>query len=142
MNANNLFNPSQHGFRTGRSCLSQLLEHVDTLINILQDDSNADVVYLDFAKAFDKVDFNIALNKINKLGINGKIYEWIKSFLTHRYQSVIVNGIKSDPQPMISGVPQGSVLGPLIFLILIGDIDKDIVKAIVKSFADDTRATN
>ena len=142
MNANNLFNPSQHGFRTGRSCLSQLLEHVDTLINILQDGSNADVVYLDFAKAFDKVDFNIALNKINKLGINGKIYEWIKSFLTHRYQSVIVNGIKSDPQPMISGVPQGSVLGPLIFLILIGDIDKDIVKAIVKSFADDTRATN
>jgi hypothetical protein len=142
MNTNNLFNPNQHGFRAGRSCLSQLLEHVDTLINILQDDSNADVVYLDFAKAFDKVDFSIVLNKISNLGINGKLYEWIKSFLTNRYQSVIVNGIKSDPQPMISGVPQGSVLGPLIFLILIGDIDKDIVKAFVKSFADDTRATN
>ena len=142
MDANNLFNPNQHGFRTGRSCLSQLLEHVDTLINILQDESNADVVYLDFAKAFDKVDFAIVLNKINKLGINGKLHEWIKAFLTDRYQSVVVNGIKSDPQPMISGVPQGSVLGPLIFLILIGDIDKDIVKAIVKSFADDTRATN
>ena len=142
MNNNNLFNPNQHGFRSGRSCLSQLLEHIDTLLNILQDGSNADVIYLDFAKAFDKVDFHIVLHKISKLGISGKIYRWIESFLTHRHQSVIVNGIKSDPQPMISGVPQGSVLGPLIFLILIGDIDANVVKAVVRSFADDTRATN
>ena len=96
---------------------------------------------LDFAKAFDKVDFGIVLQKVKKLGIDSKIYEFMKAFLTDRRQSVVVNGIKSTPTPVISGVPQGSVLGPLLFLILIGDIDKEIVNSIVKSFADDTRAT-
>ena len=123
MNDNNLFNESQHGFRSGRSCLSQLLEHYDTVLSILEDGANADVVYLDFAKAFDKVDHRIVLNKIQKLGIHGKVYEWIESFLSNRYQSVTVNGTISEPQKVISGVPQGSVLGPIIFLILIGDID-------------------
>ena len=63
-NKNNLFNNSQHGFRAGHSCPSQLLEHVDTLLTMLEDGSNADVVYLDFSKAFDKVDFNIVHNKL------------------------------------------------------------------------------
>lgn len=140
-NKNNLFNNSQHGFRAGRSCLSQLLEHVDTLLTMLEDGSNADVVYLDFSKAFDKVDFNIVLNKLKGLGINGKIHSWITAFLTNRSQLVSVNGVLSDPQPVISGVPQGSVLGPLIFLVLIGDIDEDVLYSVIKSFADDTRAT-
>ena len=141
MNVNNLFNINQHGFRKGRSCLSQLLEQFDLILNILDDDANADVVYLDFSKAFDKVDHNIVLEKIKQLGITGNILDWLKSFLTERYQTVIVNGVKSDPQKVLSGVPQGSVLGPLIFLILIGDIDKEILYCFVKSFADDTCAT-
>ena len=141
MNSNNLFNDSQHGFRSGRSCLSQLLEHFDTILSILDDEMNADVVYLDFAKAFDKVDHDIVLRKINKLGIRDNIFQWLKAFLTNRFQSVAVNGAISEPQPVISGVPQGSVLGPVIFLILIGDIDDDIVNSIAKSFADDTRVT-
>ena len=141
MNSNNLFNDSQHGFRSGRSCLSQLLEHFDTVLSILDDEMNADVVYLDFAKAFDKVDHNIVLRKISNLGIRDNVFKWLKAFLTNRFQSVVVNGAISDPQPVISGVPQGSVLGPVIFLILIGDIDEDIVNSIVKSFADDTRVT-
>ena len=114
---NNLYNPSQHGFRSGRSCLSQLIEHLDNVISILEKGENVDVVYLDFSKAFDKVDFKVALNKINKLGIKGKLYKWIKSFLTGRFQSTLVDGRKSKPIPVISGVQQGSVLGgPLIFL--------------------------
>ena len=141
MNENNLFNPSQHGFRSGRSCLSQLLEQYNLILNILDEDANADVVYLDFSKAFDKVDHAIVLQKIKRLGIDGKILKWLKSFLTERKQSVMVNGVKSEPQNVLSGVPQGSVLGPLIFLILIGDIDKDILNSFVKSFADDTRAS-
>ena len=141
MNENNLFNQNQHGFRTGRSCLSQLLEQYDTILNILDEGANADVVYLDFSKAFDKVDHEIVLKKIEQLGITGKILDWLKSFLTGRHQTVMVNGVKSDPQKVVSGVPQGSVLGPLIFLILIGDIDKDIIHSHLKSFADDTRAT-
>ena len=141
MNDHNLFNENQHGFRSGRSCLSQLLEHFDTILNIIEDNSNADVIYLDFAKAFDKVDHTIVLNKIKSLGITGQIYNWLESFLCGRFQSVIVNGITSSPQEVKSGVPQGSVLGPLIFLILIGDIDEDVIESIVKSFADDTRTT-
>ncbi|XP_066936616.1 uncharacterized protein [Clytia hemisphaerica] len=125
MDVNNLFNPSQHGFRSGRSCLSQLLEQYDLILNILDEEANADVVYLDFSKAFDKV--AIVLHKIKQLGIDGKILQWFNSFLTGRKQSVLVNGVKSKPQDVLSGVPQGSVLGPLVFLILIGDIDKDIL---------------
>ena len=89
------------------------------------------MVYLDFSKAFDKVDLNLALSKIQKLGIGGKILTWIKSFLNGRKQSVIVDGVLSDPIPVISGVPQGSVLGPLIFLILIGDIDENVLHSSV-----------
>ena len=141
MNKNNLFNENQHGFRQGRSCLSQLIEQYDLILSLLDREANVDVVYLDFSKAFDKVDHQIVLRKIEAMGINGNILQWIKSFLTQRYQSVSVNGVLSDPQEVISGVPQGSVLGPLIFLILISDIDADVIDSIVKSFADDTRAT-
>ena len=141
MNDHNLFNENQHGFRTGRSCLSQLLEHFDTILNIIEDNNNTDVIYLDFAKAFDKVHHTIVLNKIKSLSITGQIYNWLESFLRGRFQSVIVNGISSRPQEVKSGVPQGSVLGPLIFLILIGNIDEDVNESVVKSFADDTRST-
>ena len=134
------FNKNQHGFRAGRSCLTQLLAHYDDIISKLEEGQNVDVVYLDFAKAFDKVDFNILLRKIEKLGIQGELLNWITEFLTNRKQSVIVNGNLSTQCPVISGVPQGSVLGPLLFLVLIGDIDEDIVDSTVTSFADDTRA--
>ena len=98
-----------------------------------------DTVYLDFAKAFDKVDHGIVLKKLSLIGIRGKVLTWIQSFLTNRTQKVMVNGFLSEPAPVISGVPQGSVLGPLLFLILMGDIDRDIAHAFVSSFADDTR---
>ena len=136
---NKLFNISQHGFRNGRSCLSQLLSHYDKILEILASGSNVDAVYLDFAKAFDKVDHGILLKKLSLLGIRGKLLEWIKSFLSCRKQMVLVNGVLSDPAPVTSGVPQGSVIGPLLFLVLIGDIDKNIVSSFLSSFADDTR---
>ena len=139
LESNQLLNPSQHGFRAGRSCLSQLIAHYDKILTLLDQGANVDVIYLDFAKAFDKLDFNITLSKIKSLAIDGKVGRWLHSFLTNRFQSVIVNGIKSDPAPVISGVPQGSVIGPLLFLVLIGDIDKDIAHSFLSSFADDTR---
>jgi len=101
-----------------------------------------DVVYLDFSKAFDKVDHNILLHKLKDLQINGKTLQWIQNFLEDRSQRVVVNGRLSKPHPVISGVPQGSVLGPLLFLVLIGDIDEHVLHSIVASFADDTRVTN
>ena len=138
---NDLFNSSQHGFRAGRSCLSQLLEHFDSILDHLLTGDNVDVVYLDFAKAFDKVDFEIVLRKAELMGIKGNTLEFLRAFLKDRTQSVVVNGVESNPSPVLSGVPQGSVLGPLIFLIHIGDIDADILTSIVRSFADDTRCT-
>ena len=139
MEKHNLFNPSQHGFRQGRSCLSQLVAHYDSILELLEKGGNVDVIYIDFAKAFDKVDFGITLEKLNALGIRGKVGRWMHSFLTHRTQSVLANEGRSEPSDVKSGVPQGSVLGPLLFLILLGDIDQGIAKAFVSSFADDTR---
>ena len=142
MNDNMLFNHSQHGFRGGRSCLSQLLSHFDRITHELEKGNGVDVIYLDFAKAFDKLDHGITLRKLKALGICGHLGRWIFTFLTNRQQSVIVDGRMSSPKPVISGVPQGSVLGPLLFLVLIGDIDKNIATAFLSSFADDTRVGN
>ena len=136
---NNKFNDSQHGFRIGRSCVSELLTHYDRIVDILSRGSNVDTIYLDFAKAFDKVDHGIVLKKLSLLGIRGQLLEWIKSFLSSRSQMVLVNGVLSEPAPVTSGVPQGSVIGPLLFLILIGDIDQNVAQSFLSSFADDTR---
>ena len=137
---NNLLNPSQHGFRRGRSCLSQLLAHYDQILTLLEQGMNVDTIYLDFAKAFNKVDHRIILAKLSLLGIGGNILKWIRSFLVGRTQQVLVNGFLSDPSTVRSGVPQGSVIGPLLFLILIGDIDAELLHSMLSSFADDTRA--
>ena len=139
MERNNLFNPSQHGFRHGHSCLSQLIAHYDQVLQLLEEGKNVDVLYVDFAIAFDTVDFMVTLWKIEKLGIGGKIGSWIHAFITNRVQQVLVAGARSRPCDVISGVPQGSVLGPLLFLILIGDIDRGLSEAFLSSFADDTR---
>ena len=100
---------------------------------------NVDAVYLDFSKAFDKVDHQIVLDKLAQLGIGGQLLNWIKSFLLGRTQSVLVNGFLSEPVVVKYGVPQGSVIGPLLFLILIGDINADLEHSFLSSFADDTR---
>ena len=107
----------------------------------MENGMNVDTVYLDFSKAFDKVDHQIIIEKLKILGIGGKILKWIKSFLLNRNQRVIVNGFWSELSHVLSGVPQGSVIGPLLFLILIGDIDADLLHSFLSSFADDTRAS-
>ena len=135
----NLLNPNQHGFRSGRSCLSQLVQHYDKIIKLMEEGKNVDVVYLDYAKAFDKLDFGITLQKLHQLGISGRVHAWIKAFLSERHQVVHVRGSKSAMEPVVSGVPQGSVIGPLLFLVLLGDIDEKVKTAAVSSFADDTR---
>ena len=105
----------------------------------MENGSNVDAIYLDFSKAFDKVDHKILLFELQKIGIDSKTVKWIESFVTGRVQLVIVEGVKSSPSKVISGVPQGSVLGPLLFLLMIGDIDSQFQYAIFSSFADDTR---
>ena len=137
--ANNLINPNQHGFRSGHSCLTQLLNHVDDVMNDLSSDVNADVMYLDFSKAFDKVDHRILLKKLHLYGIRGKAYEWISSFLSGRKQHVVVDGVRSPAIDVVSGVPQGTVLGPLLFILYINDIFNSVKHSIIKVFADDSK---
>ena len=132
-------NPNQHGFRSGFSCLSQLLQHFDHVKKLLEEGQNIDVIYLDFEKAFDKLDFEITLQKLQELGVSGKILDWIRSFLSQRKQCVVVEGVKSGQEPVLSGVPQGSVVGPLLFIVMLRDIDRGVSSAWVSSFADDTR---
>ena len=97
------------------------------------------MVYLDFAKAFDKVDHGVLLHKIIILGITGKLGVWLYHFLTGRAQFVRLQGCVSFDSPVISGVPQGTVLGPLLFIILMCDINSGITSSSMVSFADDTR---
>ena len=133
---NNLLNSKQHGFRSGKSCLTQLLHNFDDIIESLSNGDDMDDIYLDYAKAFDKVDHQL-LRKLQLYGFHSKIIRWIESFLTNRSQQV--GGHMSIIAPIISGVHQLIVLSPILFLIFINDIANCVSLSTLKCFADDTR---
>ena len=131
-------NLNQHGFVEGKSCLSNLLETLQNIITILESGDPVDLIYLDFQKAFDKVVHERLLLKLQAYGITGQVYDIIRSFLTGRTMAVRVGDHISSWEPVISGVLQGSVLGPLLFILFISDMP-EVTKFSTMLFADDSK---
>jgi hypothetical protein len=135
---NNLISPSQHGFVYSKSCATNLLEAFDTITAALSNNFEVIILLLDFLKAFDKVVHDLLLEKMRAYGFDDESINWTKAFLSNRTQRVVIGKSVSDWRDVLSGVPQGSVLGPLLFLIFINDMPT-IVSHLCKLFADDTK---
>ena len=138
LRGNNLLSPKQHGFICGRSTVTQLLCYLDKCVKAIVEGNVVDTVYLDFMKAFDTVPHMRLVGKLKAYGIEGNIAKWITEYLNNMSQVVVVNGEKSLPADVISGIPQGTVLGPLLFVVYINDL-LDNTKSAGFLFADDAK---
>jgi hypothetical protein len=137
-NDNKLYATCQHGFRAKRSCGTQLLEVMEDITKMLDDKNQVDIVYLDFRKAFDSVPHERLLVKMEAYGIVGPILRWVREFLSGRIQRVRVGVVVSSSAKVLSGIPQGSILGPILFTIFINDLPQ-CIQSTCKIFADDTK---
>ncbi|KAI8495249.1 hypothetical protein Bbelb_272350 [Branchiostoma belcheri] len=138
MKSNELFTKHQHGFLPGRSTVTQILECLEDWTESLDGGEPTDVIYLDFRKAFDSVPIQRLLTKIASYGIKGKLLQWIASFLSDRKQRVCVNAVLSSWAEVTSGVPQRSILGPVLFTVFVKDMPEAVTSQL-KLFADDTK---
>ena len=134
----NVIENSQHGFRKGRSCQTNLIKFNDQVGAWLDEGKSVDILYLDFAKAFDKVDHERLLVKLEAEGVKGKLWAWIKDWLANRYQRIVVDGESSEWLPVDSGTPQGTVLAGPLFTVYVKDID-EAIRTFLRKFADDTK---
>jgi hypothetical protein len=134
----NLFTPHQHGFLSGKSCTTNLLEYVDIITNGIENGESIDVLYTDFSKAFDTVPHDRLLLKLQAYGVTGNTVTWIRGFLTHRRQKVVMGAHCSSWIQVLSGEPQGSVLGPLLFLINVNDLPEKLANT-CKLYAEDIK---
>ena len=123
-----LIGKSQHGFLPHRSCLTNLLEFLEEITRLIDEGHSIDVMFLDFSKAFDKVPHVRLMSKVRAHGILGSVADWVEEWLRNRKQRVVLNGKESDWADALSGVPQGSVLGPILFLLLINFNQMGVLK--------------
>ena len=137
---NNLINDNQYGFLSGKSTDLQLLKCYRYIFKAKDNSKYSDIIYIDMAKAFDKVSHKLLLHELFNIGIQGDVLKWIKSYLFNRIQSVKIDNNMSKPQKVISGVPQSSVLGPILFIIYINDLPDCVEKpSYTCLFADDAK---
>ena len=137
---NRLLSSNQHGFLPGRSSSTQLMDAIHSWYESCNRKHSVNVVYTDLAKAFDKVSHPKLLEVVRSYGICGDVYNWLQVYLTNRIQSVIIKNVQSSPEMVTSGVPQGSVIGPLLFLLFIDDISSvSSASSTVCLFADDAK---
>ena len=136
LESNHVLFDSQYGFRIKRSTTALLVMAINDWAEALNKRLSTHCVFIDFAKAFDSVPHERLLLKLQAYGICGSLLKWFRSFLTTRKQRVVVNGCYSDWSDVSSGVPQGSILGPLLFIMYINDISS-VVQSSIKMFADD-----
>ena len=138
LSSHKLLSDSQFGFRRNRSTVLQLLTVMEDWTEALDNNLQVDTVYLDFKKAFDSVPHKRLVKKLEKYGITGNLLKWLKNFLYERKQRVVINGKSSKWSDVLSRIPQGSILGPLLFIIYISDLP-GVVGSVCKLFADDCK---
>ena len=134
-----LVNECQHGFLIGKSCVTNLIEALDYIGSVLDKGGQIDTIYLDMSKAFDKVDHGLLITKLRGMGISGSFLQWLTNYLTDHQQRVTVLGETSDTIPVTSGVPQGSLLGPVLFLLFVNDLPETVISSKTSMYADDTK---
>lgn len=138
MDKHKLLSDCQFGFRKHRHTILQLLTVLEDWTNYIDNDEQIDTVYFDFRKAFDSVPHKRLIHKVEGYGVSGKLLTWLQDFLNNRRQRVVVNGASSGWTDVLSGIPQGSILGPILFIIFVNDLP-EVVGNVCKLFADDCK---